>query len=140
MKLYDQTTFSNREAGEHGDCCRACVATILQVCPETLPHPIAQGGIWNTKFHAALRELRYAIRSVSYDPSLPPECAIMDVNWGDFEVPRVVMTAGKSPRGDWLHAVVWDRFAHRMVHDPHPSRDGLISVESFDYLAPYPKP
>lgn len=135
---YDQTTFSDAAAGTHGDCCRACVATILQIDPATLPHPIKDGG-WNTAFHKALREMGYALRTVDYDRRLSPDAMIRDVNWGGYEVPRIVMAAGMSPRGV-RHAVVYDRFAERVVHDPHPSRAGLVEIEAFDYIAPFPAP
>jgi hypothetical protein len=36
---------------------------------------------------------------------------------------------GLSPRGDFYHSVVGQ--AGKMVHDPHPSGDGLRSRESF---------
>lgn len=140
LRLYDQTTFTDREMGTHGDCCRACVATLMQIDPQTLPHPIAADGGWNMKFHAALRQRGVTIRSIDYDPIYAPGCEIRDVNWGGFLVPRLVMAAGPSHRGDWLHAVIWDRLAERIVHDPHPSRAGLRRFDSFDYLATYPKP
>lgn len=140
LQFYDQTTFSDPDRGTHGDCCRACVATIMQIDPATLPHPISLGGGWNTKFHAALRDLGAAIRSISYDPAFAPDCEIRDASWGGFVVPRIVMAAGPSPRGEWLHAVVWDRLADRLVHDPHPSRAGLVRIQAFDYIGPYPVP
>lgn len=140
LVLYDQTTFSDRKAGSHGDCCRACVATLLQIAPDPLPHPIKPDGTWNTKFHAALRDLGYSIRSIDFDPEYAPNCEIRDQSWGNVLVPRLVMAAGKSPRGDWLHAVVYDRLAQRVVHDPHPSRAGINDITAFDYLAPYPRP
>lgn len=140
FRFHDQTTFSDPEAGTHGDCCRACVATLLQIDPAILPHPIKTEGVWNMEFHRVLREMGYAIRSVTYNPDMTPDCVIQDVNWSGFIVPDLVMAAGPSPRGPWLHAVVWHRPAHAMVHDPHPSRAGLTRIESFDYLAPYPAP
>lgn len=130
LRLYDQTTFSDRDAGTYGDCCRACVATLLQIDPQTLPHPIGPDGQWHMPFHKALRDIGWSIRSIDYDPQLAPDCTIRDQNWGGFQVPQLVMAAGRSPRGKWLHAVIWDRLADRMVHDPHPSRAGLVSIEA----------
>jgi len=57
MQLYDQTTYSDKEAGTHGDCFRATVCTILQIDPATMPHPINSEGGWNLGFHKALRGL-----------------------------------------------------------------------------------
>ena len=138
--LYDQTTFSDAEAGTHGDCCRACVSTLLQVQPESLPHPLRDDGEWNTRFFHVLQEIfGLAIRSVDHNPKLLPSTEIYDTSWGDFRVPRLVMAAGMSPR-NVRHAVIYDRLAQRMVHDPHPSRAGILEIEAFDYLAPYPAP
>jgi len=40
---------------------------------------------------------------------------------------------GKSPRGDWDHAVVYDARDGdpKLVHDPHPSRMGLAGEPSY---------
>lgn len=141
LTLYDQTMFSDPEEGTHGDCARACVATLLQIPPSSLPVPINQEtGEWNTKFHAALRDLGYSMRSVDYHVDYAPDAVIVDLSWGGFKVPRVVMAGGRTARGAHLHAVIYDRLAERVLHDPHPSRAGLTEILSFDYLGPYPKP
>lgn len=139
MILHDQTTFSDPDAGTHGDCARACIATILQIEPMILPHPIAEDGGWSGGFTKALRGLGWCYRSATYDARTAKHPDLYDPSWGDFILPRLVMAAGPSPRGSWLHAVVWDRIAGKMIHDPHPSRDGLSAIAALDYLAPYPK-
>lgn len=145
IQLYDQTTFSDRDAGTHGDCCRACVATILQIDPDQIPHPINEvgdpKGEWNPQFHAYLRSIGYSLRIVDYGAEgdmMNPD--LRDANWGGAVIPRIVMAAGPSWRGPWMHAVVWDRYAGRMIHDPHPSRAGLIEILALDYLGVYPCP
>ena len=139
LVLHDQTTFSDRRAGTYGDCARACVATILQCPAEDFPHPIGAGGAWNTAWFKALRDRGLALRSIDYDPDCDGETVIRDIHWGGFRVPRIVIATGPSPRGV-RHAVVWDRLARRMIHDPHPSRKGIGRIASFDYLGPWPRP
>ncbi|WP_288927255.1 hypothetical protein [uncultured Maritimibacter sp.] len=139
LMLYDQTTFSNKSAGTHGDCCRACCATILQIDPSDLPHPIAENGEWNMAFHRALRERGYSLRTVKNLPEWAASLEAIDTGWGDFVIPRIVMATGISPRGV-RHAVVYDRLAQRMIHDPHPSRAGIEVIDDFDYLGPFPCP
>jgi hypothetical protein len=43
------------------------------------------------------------------------------------------LAGGEGPRG-LKHSVVWRH--GEMVHDPHPSREGLLEVEDFIYLVP----
>ena len=79
LALYDQTTFSDPDAGTHGDCCRACCATILQIDPAQLPHPIKGDG-WNPAFHRVLREMGFALRSIDYDERYAPNAVITDTS------------------------------------------------------------
>lgn len=135
IQLYDQTTFSDPARQTHGDCFRATVCTVLQVDPATLPHPIAFSGEWNLGFHKAIRKLGWQIRTTAYCSQWT---AAQD--WHTeypyrFVIPRVVLAAGMSPRG-FRHSVVWDRIAERMIHDPHPSRAGLLAVDEIDFLMP----
>lgn len=135
IQLYDQTTFSDTQAGTHGDCNRACVATIMQIDPSILPHPIGPDDEWNGAYLKALRELLgVQIRAGDYAPETATLADLADDT--GFVIPRVVMAAGPSSRGPWNHAVVWDRIANRMIHDPHPSRDGIETVMWIDYLRP----
>lgn len=129
MRLYDQETFSDLAASTHGDCTRACIRTLAQMEMPELPHPIAEDGGWNQAFFDVLEDC-YGLLHVT-NPYRP------DKDWSFL--PRVIMAAGptirtRSADGQPTHLVVWDRVAGRMVHDPHPSRAGLISVTAFDWL------
>jgi len=42
--------------------------------------------------------------------------------------------SGKSPRGDFLHSVVADGLT--IIHDPHPSRAGILTQEDVVVLIP----
>ena len=133
LTIYDQTTFSDAAAGTHGDCFRATVCTLLQIAPATLPHPILAGGGWNGAFHKALRELGWVARTMDYDEAMARHPDLKtDRGW---PIPRVVLAAGLSER-DVRHSVVWDRIAARMIHDPHPSRAGLLDIDAIDFLMP----
>lgn len=68
---------------------------------------------------------------------------------GSAEIPwGLCIGSGKSPRGDWQHAVVMRAFADwkpggpwaEIVHDPHPSRAGLdgptLTYQCFVLLDP----
>ncbi|WP_417724584.1 hypothetical protein [Salipiger sp.] len=132
MILFDQECIHDPESGVFGDCARACIRTVAQDPMPLLPHPIApSGGEWNLEFFDTLEDLYgWAHQTMVYHPTR------------DFApLPRVIMAAGPTVRtkpetGGPLHLVVWDRLAGRMVHDPHPSRAGLISITAVDWLQP----
>lgn len=123
MSPVDQIHFGSNLDGDErvaGDCWRACIASILDLPAEQVPHFVQEhGGFFHTETvrWLAARGLKGAF---TYD--VRPEHGH-------------VVAMGRSPRGDWSHAVValvtapgeWD-----MVHDPHPSRDFLRGrVEEF---------
>ncbi|ODA67650.1 hypothetical protein A7A08_01685 [Methyloligella halotolerans] len=128
LRLYDQECLSNPKTGERGDCTRACVRTLAQCDLEDLPHPVARDGGWNDDFYEALEAAGLVLNfcrcrdGIDYSP-----------------LPRVVAAGGPTVRtdpekGNVTHMVIWDRVAERCLHDPHPSRAGLLSVESFYWL------
>lgn len=138
LTLYCQTTFSDKAAGTHGDCFRATVCTLLQIDPKKLPHPIAADGGWNRAFHKALRKMGWLARTLMLEDDgeeVARAAGLHTLHPYRFTIPRVVLAAGMSPRGS-RHSVVWDRFAWRMIHDPHPSCAGLDCIEALDFLMP----
>ncbi len=52
------------------------------------------------------------------------------------KLPEFYIAVGRSSRGV-LHAVIYSSGA--LVHDPHPSNEGIISVESVEWLEPIKK-
>jgi hypothetical protein len=118
MQKFDQTTFSDHAKGQYGDCMRACVYTLLGE-DIGLIHPIDLKGLWNYDFFEEIeqktgKELIYC-RS---DENISVSLAIL---------------SGMSPRGI-RHAVVWNREDDSMLHDPHPSRDGLMTFDGWYVL------
>lgn len=127
LHLYDQEVHSDPDTGQHGDCTRACIRTVAQMDMPDLPHPIARKDEWNDEFFDALEE-KYELY-FKYQPCRPGK---------DYSfMPRVVMAAGPTVRTQKTgahHLVVWDREAHAMIHDPHPSRAGLIEIRGYFWL------
>lgn len=119
MKTFDQQVLSDHEKGQYGDCMRACIYTILGE-DIGLPHPIANDGFWNQEFFDDLQK-----KTGKYPhPRRQKEDTF----------PEFVIRAGKGPRGH-NHAVVWSTVTDEMVHDPHPSRDGLVTLERWYILS-----
>lgn len=119
MKPVDQTRFGVPE----GNCFAACVASLLELPLEQVPHFPDHGADWYSAFRDWLRARR-----------LYPVC---------FEVKRpedgrpdgMHILSGKSPRGEFLHSVV-AKGAY-IVHDPHPSRAGIRTEEDAILLVPF---
>jgi hypothetical protein len=120
MRPVDQTTLGGKDAEpptERGDCLRACIASLLELDPQEVPHFAASDEPWSVTMNDWLgpRGL-YAAGFCLAQEDEPP-------------VPRI--RVGPSPRGDWCHAVVVD--ADGSEHDPHPSRAGLSDREGDRY-------
>ena len=112
----DQTVIHGEE--RVGNCLQATLAAILGRPLESVPHFVSiypQGTDWWDRMCGWLYEDGYLLRYPPVDPrngELLPLCGI----------------GGWSERG-FPHIVVGDAATGQMVHDPHPSRAGLTSVD-----------
>ncbi len=116
MKLVDQTVFTV----PGGNCFSACVATILGL--ELADVPYFMGDFEESDKAAWLERFRHWLAPHGY---WPINFRMMD--WSPPPEAVYILSAG-SPRGDWDHSVVaaGDRV---VLHDPHPSRSGLVRLE-----------
>lgn len=118
MKPVDQTIFD----GVNGDCMAACVASILEVAIEDVPN-----------FCAGATDKWFERLADWLEPNgLYPLCFTLD---GEWRPQGLHVLAGKSPRGDWLHAVVAK--GREVVHDPHPSRAGILTQVDVTLFIPF---
>jgi hypothetical protein len=126
MKPIDQDAFGIPD----GNCFTACVACLLQVelddvrdleeihregarAFEDEEEDENQVAHWHAvleRYNDRLAE-RYGVR-IAY---LEPEAAEAPLGYS--------IASGHSPRGEWGHCVV--AFNGKIIHDPHPSRDGF---------------
>ncbi len=95
-----------------GDCFAACIASILEVPLADVPNFCAEKA-WYTALNLWLGP-----RGLYYVEVLVPDDAPYVRDWG-FHV-----ISGDGPRG-CRHSIVG--FGGKMVHDPHPSRAGLLA-------------
>lgn len=113
MKPVDQTTFG--EPG--GNCFSACVASLLELALEDVPYFMGHDH-WFLVFQNWLRARGwYAVN-----------CKLAD----DWQPAGLYILGGESPRG--AHAVIAE--GSTIVHDPHPSRTGLVARDSAILLVP----
>ena len=112
--------------GRPGDCWKTCIASLLELPMDEVPHFVEYGDLWWDVTQAFIKshvgndlELRWW-EDVSAVPAGHP----------------FLIGTGVSPRGDFQHAVIVDRSA-TVVHDPHPSRLGLEGPpETFYSIVP----
>ncbi len=106
MKPIDQTIFGS----PGGNCLTACIASILEVTLDQVT-VIGTDETWV-----------YALGDWLRPRGLYPLCFQLDTAW---RPPGLYILGGKSPRGNFLHAVV--ALGDDVIHDPHPSRAGVLS-------------
>jgi hypothetical protein len=124
----DQRVFAHTEK-DVGDCLSACVATLLDLPLDEVPVFVAEP-YWYGAMVRWLDARGFALILLQFPPGTwpwhPPD-----------DLPLIV--GGQSPRGPWGHAVIgiWRGEAMEVLHDPHPSRDGIIGdARSVYVLAP----
>lgn len=100
MKPVDQTLLYDRDG--HGDCLRACVASILELPAASVPD--------------------FGLFAWNWMQALVCFCSVQPIVPYEVDAPDVWIALGKSKRGIG-HAVVYR--GTTMAHDPHPSRAGL---------------
>lgn len=116
---------SQNEFGSTGNCMSACLASIFEVPLGEVPNFFTVGGTepdkWWKTCRDWLRTKGFGVMSLAVDSN------ILSMYEGIFIV------SGKSNRG-FEHAVVFKD--GKIIHDPHPSLDGIDEVVSVDMLYP----
>lgn len=121
MRLQHQTTFGGPDAPdeEKGNCYPVAIASLLGVDAGRVPNFI-RADDYVDETAAWLAERGLAIIGFECNPVEHVE------QWRD----RVTTIAsGRSPRGDWQHAVLWR--GGKLLHDPHPSGDGIVGEPTY---------
>ena len=116
MKPVDQDRFYV-EGVSRGNCQQAATASILGLPLADVPNfHDCENGFWEG-YYGFLRSRGFT--DVQLPPDRCPEC--------------FYLAYGKSARGV-LHACVYR--GGLLVHDPHPSRSGLIAVKEIHLIVP----
>lgn len=113
MKPVDQTVFGD----PGGDCFRACVASLLELDLDQVPHFAARD--WPRSLELWLAERGLCDVWICWTPD-------------GWVPPGPHIRGGQCSRGS--HAVV--AVGAEIVHDPHPSREGLHTIEDCVLLVP----
>lgn len=137
MKPQEMEFLHDPENGVLGDCLRACVASVLEMDRAQVPHFVAlgvgdtddEGMEWWDELSDWLNEQgleAWYISEEFYDPKF-----LAHTSYGE------VLVSGKTVRGDGKvqHVCVAEPDGS-VLHDPHPSRAGLTSIDGYFLFAP----
>ncbi|WP_319456884.1 MULTISPECIES: hypothetical protein [unclassified Mycobacterium] len=123
----DQEHLHDPATGTIGDCWRAGIASVLGCPIVDVPHfvrdyPNQEGDTTARWFDETQRWLteHHGVTIVYYDQ---PDAVRAECRLQRSAFPFILID-GYSPRGV-AHVVVGDAITGEVVHDPHPSRDGL---------------
>lgn len=136
MKPVFQTKFSSRDRSTRGNCLAACVASLLEISIEHVPEWEEMDKEWGDSFISFLEE-----KGIDFNGTFTMSGAAHSWQWlidnGYQGIDGHYIVCGKSPRFPQIdHAVIY-RYGE-MVHDPHPSAQGLYQVD-YLYLLEKPK-
>jgi hypothetical protein len=104
-----------------GNCMSACIASMIGIPLADVPNFCAEkDGSWSDRANAWLVQHGIQLLTFETDP----------VSWAPDYRRTVCIAGGKSPRGDWEHAVLWRE--GQLFWDPHPDGTGFVG-EPIDY-------
>ena len=130
-ELPTQTILAGRDDGVYGNCLQAAIAGALYLPMEAVPH-FSQFLWWEPAIELWARGL---------NPSKVLRKKVTD-EWPDPLIGQLhgngrIIVGGKSPRG-YDHVVVY-LVGDARIHDPHPSRSGLVSVTDWYWFEDNPR-
>jgi hypothetical protein len=118
-----QTQFTSKDQSVHGNCFAACVASLLELPLEAMPSFLSED--WCSNLFSLLKEHGYDFGGSFYPEGADWWPRLQALSPG---VDGYYIAGGPSPR-EWVkrgHAVIYKDGV--MVHDPHPSGAGILSV------------
>lgn len=120
----DQQILADNDNGIFGDCMRACIASLLGLSAEAVPHFLEEGNA--SKYHKRIADFLDARGLMLL------EIPALDYNrlkWNHHQGDLYHLMSGPSPRGKGMyHSVVGKNGV--VWFDPHPSRHGLAGPMS----------
>lgn len=122
--------------GIPGDCYRTALAVVLDLRRDEVPHFALLEHDAETAARTWVRD-RFPGWDIDWFPAVPwpIQWAKLGIEIGDMQ--RRAVATGRSPRGHWSHCVVIDTISGDLIHDPHPSGDGLLgAITSVDLIVP----
>ncbi len=124
MKPTDMTILHDPDNGYYGDCQRACIASLLEIDINEIPHFYETGN--DSEFFKSLN--RYlATQGLVHVETMPIDFKLSQYrNKGNL----YHMIYGETVRGS-QHAIV--ALNGEIIHDPHPDKAGLDKSKKDDW-------
>jgi len=116
MRPILQDKFYSKELGTRGNCQQAATASILGLALEQVPNFLDAEFFW-AAYHAFLKSKGFI--DIELPPNSVPDC--------------FYLAYGQSSRGV-KHACIYR--AGALVHDPHPSGEGIVKVDEIHIIVP----
>ena len=132
---YRQTILHDDPDGRPGDCLRAAVATLVMLDWKDVPH-FLMGNPAGVE-HGDMTDSLWWFAMEGWAAWLqPPQRWVrIEQDRRNPQIPeRPCIVTGKSPRGDFCHAMVY--FGDGDWWDPHPSGDCIDDVQHVEWLEP----
>ena len=129
-----QTKLSNEEGTINGNCLRTCIACLLEIDPEEIPH-IEDMDVWFGVFYDFLNSKGYEFEGTIYLGSkyfteFGKRKAEDEIKrFKEYEgVDGYIIAGGTSPRSYVTrgHAVIYKN--GELAWDPHYSREGVLEI------------
>lgn len=146
LRFVDQTRF-HAEGELPGDCYAACLATLLGCSIEEVPRPEMDERVSWIRYwpriadflHSRGVHLLHLPGTGDWNENNADGGTPIAKIWTTSQfwecAPVYAIASGKSPRGPFDHSVVVD-VNRGIVHDPHPSRAGIETCTSVEFLLP----
>lgn len=131
MKPIKQTKLSSEDGTISGNCFRSCLASMMEIDIDSIPaFEDMEPGEWFTPFYNFLNENGYEFEGTKYNYGKHVD-KFNNYLMTYEGVDGYILVGGKSPRTYVTrgHAVLYKN--GELVHDPHPSNDGLLEIEDF---------
>lgn len=124
MKPQNMLVLHDPENGFYGDCFRACIASLLHMPTEQVPHVLENYGDEPDADFIGRMNLwlnRHRLVFIEF-PTAQDEDALLQVSRAYFGDVHYVLL-GRSKRG-YNHNAIYK--AGELVHDPHPEGGGIV--------------
>lgn len=133
MKPVDQTKFTSTD----GNCFAACVASIMELGLDDVPDLAGPEQLDKLETWLKTRGLSYV--EVTLRPRSGKDGDMLFERFG-LNGTGYIIAGGKSPRGDWEHAIVVrvNNADNRVefIHDPHPDRTWIRDIQTLTIIVP----